>query len=84
MTLVKAAMAKLIEEVSDHKLIRFLVGADVRHRNDQPVWEEYDQLKGRTPINKFPQSNIKRMMSDQCVQDHLVDSKVNLMERPII
>jgi hypothetical protein len=48
------------------------------------MWEAYDQEKGRTPINKFPQSNIKRMMSDQCVQDHLVDSKVNLMERPII
>ena len=77
-------MAKLIEEVSDHKLIKLVVGADVRHRKDQPVWEAYDQVKGRVPIAKFPQSNIKRMMSDQSVQDHLVDSRINLMERPII
>jgi hypothetical protein len=33
-TLVKVAMAKLIEEVSDHKLIRVVIGADVRHRKD--------------------------------------------------
>jgi hypothetical protein len=33
-TLVKAAMAKLIEEVSDHKLIRVVIGANVRHRKD--------------------------------------------------
>jgi hypothetical protein len=82
--LVKAAIAKLIGEMSDHKLIKLVVGADVRHRKDQPVWEAYDQVKGRVPIAKFPQSNIKRMMSDQSVQDHLVDSRVNLMERPII
>jgi len=77
-------MAKLIEEVSDHKLIKLVVGADVRHRKDQPVWEAYDQVKGRVPIAKFPQSNINRMMSDQSVQDHLVDGRINLMERPII
>jgi len=40
--LVKTALAKLIEEVSDHKLIKLVVGADVRHRKDQPVWEAYD------------------------------------------
>ena len=32
--LVRVAMAKLVDEVSDHKLIKLVVGADVRHRKD--------------------------------------------------
>jgi hypothetical protein len=31
---VKVAMAKLVDEVSDHKLIKLVVGAEVRHKKD--------------------------------------------------
>ncbi len=40
--LVKVAMAKLVDEVSDHKLIKLVVGAEVRHKKDYDQWQPYD------------------------------------------
>ena len=72
-------MAKPIEDVSDHKLIKLVVGADVRHKKNKTEWQQYDKAKCVIPTTKFPQSNIKRMMSDERVQQYLLESGVNLM-----
>jgi hypothetical protein len=77
--LVKVATAKLMDEVSDHKLIKLVVGAEVRHKKDQHQWLPYDQAINQIPITKFPQSNIKKMMGDQSVQDHLVDNQISII-----
>ena len=45
-------MAQPIEEVSDHKLIKLVVGADVRHKRDATQWQAHDAAQLRMPVTK--------------------------------
>ena len=37
LTLVKAVLAERVDKVSDHNLVKIVVGAEVRHKRDQVV-----------------------------------------------
>ena len=74
--LVKAVVAEEILEWSDHRLIKLVVGAEVPHKKDNPRGSVVEPPT--IPLSAFPQSNIKKIMSDPDTLKHIegVDLRV--------
>ena len=78
--LVRAVLAQEMLEWSDHRLIKLVVGAEVPHRRDNPKGQATEPVA--IPLSAFPQSNIKKIMSDSGTLKHI--EGVDLRVQPII
>jgi hypothetical protein len=78
--LVRAVLTEEMLEWSDHRLIKLVVGAEVPHRRDNPRGQAAEPVA--IPLSAFPQSNIKKIMSDPDTLKHIEGVDVRL--QPII